>query len=114
MNAKVIESTVYENCIGVKEVVETNSDLTEFLDMEDDDSSDTSWKKHWVEMPEFEQEDNPPYKKLIISFRNKEDFDEFVSKTSSVIDQTITNKTKSIWYPALDRDENSLKRWLEE
>jgi 23S rRNA A2030 N6-methylase RlmJ len=60
------------------------------------------------------KEDNPAYKKLIISFRTKEDYDEFVEKTAKILDQTMTQKTKTIWYPALSRDENSLKRWIEE
>lgn len=60
-------------------------------------------------MPEFEQNDNPPFRKLIISFRNQEDFDEFAEK----LDQRVTDKTKSIWYPALDKEANSLLRWIE-
>lgn len=110
---KVQETTEYESCIGEKDTSYLPSDLTDFLGIEDD-NEDKEWKKHWKGMPEFVQEDNPPYKKLIISFRNKEDYDEFVSKTKDVLDQTMTEKTKSIWYPALDRDQNSLKRWIEE
>lgn len=109
----VAESAAYENCIGVKEEL-SNSDLSTFIEIEDDESSEDSWKKHWLEMPEYEQEDNPAYKKLIISFRTKEDYDEFVEKTAKILDQTMTQKTKTIWYPALSRDENSLKRWIEE
>lgn len=76
-------------------------------DIEEDDES---WKKYWVGMPEFVQEDNPAYKKLIISFRTKEDYEEF----AKIIGQKLTEKTKSIWHPKLDRDENTLKRWIEE
>jgi hypothetical protein len=66
-------------------------------------------------MPEFEQKDNPPFKTLYLHFRNKQDFDEFRTKYAQVDDeQTITDKTKSMWYPHLDKDENSLKRWFEE
>jgi hypothetical protein len=108
MTTKIAESTAYENCIGVKEEV-NNSDLSGFIDIEDDDS-DESWKKHWTGMPEFEQEDNPAYKKLIVSFRNKEDYDEF----AKLIEQTLTEKTKTIWHPKLDREANSLMRWIEE
>ena len=44
-----------------------------------------------------------------MNFRNKEDYAEFVK----LIDQKITDKTKSIWYPELDKDQNTLKRWME-
>lgn len=103
------ESTVYESCIGVKEVDYLPSSLSDFLGIEDH-NEEKEWKKNWVGMPEFVQEDNPPYKKLIVSFRTKEDYEEF----AKLIDQKLTVKTKSIWHPKLDRDENALKRWIEE
>ena len=61
-------------------------------------------------MPEYKQENNPPYKRIIVSFRNKEDYDEF----SQLISQNLTDKTKSIWHPKLDREANMLTRWIEE
>ena len=73
------------------------------------DAEDKEWKKHWVGMPEFEQKNNPPYKQLIISFRTEEDYREF----AKLIEQPLTMKTKSTWFPRLDRDANSLKRWIE-
>lgn len=98
------KNTEYENMIGVKE-----DDGKPRLPLDIPTSEDKEWKKHWVGMPEFEQEDNPPYKKIIVSFRTKEDYEEF----SKMIDQPLTEKTKSIWHPRLDRDANSLKRWIE-
>jgi len=94
----------YENCIGVKE-----DDGIPRLPIDSIPSEDKEWKKNWVGMPEFEQENNPPYKKIIVSFRTKEDYEEF----SKLIGQKLTEKTKSIWHPHLDRDANSLKRWIE-
>ena len=61
-------------------------------------------------MPEFNQEENPPHRKLIISFRSEEDYQEF----ATLICQKLTKKTKSVWHPKLDRDANTLKRWVEE
>jgi hypothetical protein len=77
---------------------------------EDDEDGVEEWKKYWKGMPEFVQEDNPPYKRLILSFRNKEDYEEF----AKLIEQKLTEKTKSIWFPKLDVDDNALKRWIEE
>ena len=43
-------------------------------------------------------------------FRNKEDYEEF----AKLIGQPLTKKTKSTWFPRLDRTANSLLRWVEE
>ena len=102
------ETTEYDNCIGVKE--KNINTLSSFLEDENQEVEDKLWKKHWIGMPEFEQENNPPYKKLIVSFRNKEDYEEF----ANLIGQNLTEKTKSIWHPKLDREANSLLRWVEE
>ena len=58
------------------------------------------WEKEWKDMPEFIQEDESAYRKLIVSFRNEEDLKKFLE----LINQIITNKTKSIWFPRDDRD----------
>ena len=67
-------------------------------------------------MPEFKQENNPTYKTVYIHFRNEQDFKKFCENYNKLIDndQKITEKTKSLWYPHLDRTENSLLRWIEE
>ena len=61
----------------------------------------------WKEMPEFNQEDVGSYRQLIISFRNKKDLDEFLK----IINQRITNKTKSIWFPPDDREKPANYLW---
>ena len=109
----VKESTEYDNFLGKKTETPRDPTLAEFLGMEAEDQDEK--EKLWVGMPEFEQKDNPPFKTIYLHFRNKQDFDEFRTKYASVDDeQTITDKTKSMWYPHLDKDENSLKRWFEE
>ena len=97
-----------ENCIGVREELPQQGSLVGFLGIEDEDER-REWEKHWVGMPEFVQEDNPPYKRIQISFRCEEDYKEF----AALVEQNLSEKTKSIWYPKLDRDENTLKRWIE-
>lgn len=49
-------------------------------------------------------------REITVRFRNKADFEEF----ASMMDQTITDKTKAIWYPAIDRDSITLLRWVED
>lgn len=94
-----------EKNFGIFDFMELNEEEKELLKGDEHD-----WKEHWVGMPEFEQEDNPPHMKINVSFRNQEDYEEF----AKLIDQNLTEKTKSIWYPKLDKDENTLKRWIEE
>lgn len=110
------ESTKYESMIGHKEKTNEPASVLDFMDLDEQErleieqKDEKEWQKHWIGMPEFEQEDNPPYKKLIVSFRTKEDYQEF----AKLIDQSLTEKTKTIWHPKLDRTENALLRWIEE
>lgn len=56
---------------------------------------DTDCKKEWQDMPEFNQEDNMPFKTLYVHFKNREDMKKFIE----LVDQKITIDTQSIWYP---------------
>jgi hypothetical protein len=49
----------------------------------------------WVGMPEFVQEKKEPFKELIIRFDTEDDYLDF----QKIINQKLTNKTKSIWHP---------------
>lgn len=49
----------------------------------------------WVGMPEFVQEKKQPFKELIIRFDTEDDYLDF----QKLINQKLTNKTKSIWHP---------------
>jgi len=61
------------------------------------------WKKDWKNMPEFIQEDANSYQSILIHFEGKEDREEF----AKLIDQVLTDFTKSIWYPKYDRERPS-------
>lgn len=63
--------------------------------------------KEWVGMPEFDQEDLSSFKKVIVHFRNEEDFNEFFR----LLKQPHTDTTKSIWYPELERRNTEAKRY---
>jgi len=54
----------------------------------------------WVGMPDFEQEDNMPKNRIMVSFENDDDRIEF----GKLIGQNITKDTKSIWHPKLTMD----------
>ena len=49
----------------------------------------------WKDMPEFSQESVEECQKIIVHFKTINDVQEF----SSLINQKITEKTKSIWFP---------------
>ena len=110
------ESEVYDNFINAD-----TGEIEEIIQNENDDTlndmfgvkvveNEPEWKSHWKGMPEFNQKNNPPYKKIIVSFRTKEDYEEF----AKIIDQGLTDKTKSIWHPKLAKTKNSLMRWISE
>jgi hypothetical protein len=51
--------------------------------------------EEWKGMPEFTQEDKTAYKTVILHFSDQEAVDNF----STLIDQPITDKTRTLWYP---------------
>ena len=52
-------------------------------------------EQEWVGMPEFVQEKQEPFAKIIIRFETEQDLNEF----AQLINQKLTAKTKSIWHP---------------
>jgi len=104
----VKESAEYDNFLDQKVELDEPGRL---FDIEEEDERE----KLWRDMPEFENNEKKTFKTIYLHFRNEEDFNEFVSKYKSLdSDQTISKKTKSMWYPHLDKDENSLRRWFEQ
>lgn len=121
MTNKVEETTEYESCLDYES--DEINDVSKFMEdgalpedkplIETDDSQltrDQFFKKYWKGMPTFDQNDNPPWRQLYLNFRNKEDYEKF----AKLVEQELTDKTKSIWYPKLDIEENSLHRWIVE
>lgn len=106
----VEESSSYDNFLNKKVKIEEEARLPIEIEKPKETRQDL-----WVGMPEFVQDENAPFKTIYLHFRNEEDFRDFVKKYTTVDDeQTITPKTKSMWYPHLDKDENSLKRYFEQ
>jgi len=65
---------------------------------------------HYKGMPAFVQENKKPYKKINVCFQTKQDFEQF----RVLMEQPMTEKTKTIWYPAFEREANSLFAWVED
>jgi hypothetical protein len=62
---------------------------------EDGFVSDNTTDSEWKQMPELNQSDLTPLRQIIISFKTEVD----IQKFSELIGQTITPKTRSVWYP---------------
>lgn len=69
------------------------------------------WKKEWVGMPEFIQEKTEkPFTQITVRFKNQEDLKKF----SNLINQNLTKKTKSIWFPQIERGLSANKLYINE
>ena len=64
----------------------------------DDDDSEDSVDEHWQGMPEFHQEDKTPHRTLYVHFKNDKDVERF----AMLVKQTITDKTKFLWFPFIE------------
>lgn len=69
-----------------------------------------NWKDEWVDMPEFIQEKQEPYAKIIFRFSCEEDLQAF----AKLIGQKLTSKTKSAWYPFRSHWGNNDEVWVDE
>jgi|TARA_R110000824_G_scaffold400000_2_gene606565 hypothetical protein len=67
-------------------------------------------ESYWEGMPEFIQEKQEPYAKLIVRFATDKDLQEF----AGLIGQKLNANSKSIWHPKLVRGINSKKRYVNE
>ncbi len=67
------------------------------------------WRAEWRGMPDFTQEDLTPYKSIIIHFATPGDMALF----ASLMDQTVTPQTQSLWHPAAEIGHMVNKRFIE-
>lgn len=63
-----------------------------------DIEAETLANEHWQDMPEYIQQDLTPYKSILVNFRNHDDYKAF----EKLMEQRLTMKSKSIFYPKLD------------
>jgi len=61
----------------------------------------------WQGMPEYDNEDKTGFRRLIVHFGTQKAIDEF----SKLVQQGITDKTKSIWFPFLENEKEFDKRY---
>lgn len=58
------------------------------------------WEKEWRGMPEFLQRDLEPTQQIIVNFRSRDDVNDF----ANLINQRLTEWTKSIWFPKSNKN----------
>lgn len=63
---------------------------------------------HWEEMPEFKHKIEKCYKQIEVKFDNIED----IQKLSNLMNQELSDKTKSVWYPKRNDDDYSSIRYI--
>ena len=66
-------------------------------------------KREWINMPEFQQEDLSPDRQIVVSFKSNEDVQAF----AKLINQNITFKTKSIWFPWVENEKQFDKVYVD-
>lgn len=57
-----------------------------------------TWRDHWVGMPEYDHGNQKPWSSITVHFACRQDRADF----AEMIEQTITDKTKSVWVPRAD------------
>ena len=67
-----------------KKKIENDVTLDEFAE-----DGQSKWQIHWKAMPDFIQEENPPYRSLTVKFHNQDDVDAF----SKLLQQDINDNT---------------------
>jgi hypothetical protein len=72
---------------------------------------DSWWVEHWQGMPEFVQDKQEPFACINMRFETEQDLKEF----AKLINQTLTSKTKSIWFPFKSHwgAEHNMMAWVD-
>lgn len=66
--------------------------------------------EEWQGMPEFVQDDLSPHRVIYVRFRNDED----VAKFEELMNQKITEKQKTIWFPYAEPRLRAHLRYVDE
>lgn len=64
----------------------------------------------WGGMPEFVQEDKTSFRSVIVHFKSQDDVNAF----AELIEQRLTEKTKSVWFPKAEIETYADKRYAAE
>ena len=74
------------------------------------DRNELDAEQEWEGMPEFNQPDKMPYRQIIISFDKESDVQDF----ANIMNENITEKTKSFWFPKKQKNILKDKAYVDE
>ena len=74
------------------------------------DDLEESFREEWKNMPEYVQEDLTPYRVINVRFKNADD----VALFEKLMQQKITEKQKTLWFPYAEPRRASLFRYVNE
>lgn len=80
-----------------------------FADIMPQNDAVAPWEKEWVGMPEFIQNDLEAKFSVRVNFETETDMYEF----AKLVNQKITFKTQSIWFPKVERVVAIDKLWVD-
>lgn len=86
------------------------SGFDDFIVQSLDDLVENKAEEERKGMPEFQQENKEPMRRIVVGFRSQEDIDMF----AKLIDQNLTPQTKAIWFPKAERAEVIDKAYVSE
>ena len=75
-----------------------------FLEREDGENDPDA---EWQGMPEFDQKDKTAFRSLAVHFKDQGAVDKF----AALIGQTLTEKTRFLWFPEIEIETYADKRW---
>ena len=84
---------------------EPNGSNCDFFNIEEGE-----WQREWQGMPEFNQKDLAPFKTIYVHFTCLQDMEAF----SKLVNQSVSKKTRSIWYPKAEIGRIANKRYIDE
>lgn len=99
-----MEANGREAALPLAELQESAEEQLALFDLE------PLWKKEWVGMPEFFQEDLSPWKTVQLHFASPGDMAAFAELTG----QKLTENTRTIWYPPAEIGHYANKRYADE
>jgi len=112
LNAGWNEALLRQEIMDLQEL-DFDISLTGFTEAEllnlllEKEEGETDPYEEWEGMPEFDQKDEQSYRHVIVHFETPDDAAEFFS----IIGQSDTGKTKSIWFPEQQRMDTESKRY---
>jgi predicted metal-dependent HD superfamily phosphohydrolase len=107
----VFETVRYDSMMELLENKPSEqSSLDNFFDGEVKEAPTNDWNKHWKGMPEFENKENSYFHTVKVHFKCEEDYKAF----AKLVEQNLTMKTKSMWYPKYERLVPSEFAWIDE